>query len=356
MKESTTSISLPRNPINEDLGFGGKMNLASKLLSLSLLLLTASSVSSSDLKGFNPAAIAPEAACNFIPPNNQRFPIRPNSGQLSQNTFNQIIKTAEAVYDPMFVQAGLGRFKILPLWENDDVNAKAFVCDPEKMPNGVALGNPLFNCNKVLTTAPNVKVKSRVVEMYGGLARHPLMTAEGFLLVICHEIGHHLGGAPRYPNSELSTEGQSDYFSTSKCARQILSRVNNNDAWVRAANVPLEVRIPCQNSFPNNALQSAICMRSSMGGLSLARVLASFKSDWRLVGFSKKDTNVVAQTYPGHPAAQCRLDTYFSGALCRASENVSFDGKDYRRGSCFQKNLRELGTRPECWFKPTLPL
>lgn len=336
--------------MNKSEFFGGKM--IKKLLVIALAVVSTSAVSKKDV---TQVAIS-EPGCNFIPANNQKFPIRPNSGQMTENTFRQIIQTAETIYDPLFIKAGYGRFKILPLWNNNDVNARAFVCDPKSMPNGVSSESPIANCNKLLQTAPNVHVKTRVVEMFGGLARHPLMTPEGFLLVICHEIGHHMGGAPRYPNSELSTEGQSDYFSTSKCARQILSRVNNNDAWVRAANVPLEVRVPCQNTFPNNSLQASICMRSSMGGLSLARVLASFRGDWKQVGFAKKDPTIVAQTYPGHPAAQCRLDTYFSGALCRASENVSFDPVDYRRGSCFQTNLRTLGARPECWFKPALPL
>jgi len=33
------------------------------------------------------------------------------------------------------------------------------------------------------------------VAMFGGLARHPQMTEDGFAVVVCHELGHHLGGA-----------------------------------------------------------------------------------------------------------------------------------------------------------------
>ena len=32
------------------------------------------------------------------------------------------------------------------------------------------------------------------VVIYGGLARHPLLTLDGLTAVICHEVGHHLGG------------------------------------------------------------------------------------------------------------------------------------------------------------------
>jgi hypothetical protein len=38
--------------------------------------------------------------------------------------------------------------------------------------------------------------------MFGGLARHELVTDDGFMMVVCHETGHHLGGAPRYNGTE----------------------------------------------------------------------------------------------------------------------------------------------------------
>jgi hypothetical protein len=288
--------------------------------------------------------------CNFIPQNKMRFPVRP-SGHISELTFKQIIRSAEAVYDPIFKQSGYGQFKILPLWNDDTVNAVAYTCDPAKLPNGVAVNN----CNKVLTTSENYKIKTRVVEMYGGLARHPYMSAEGFLLVICHEIGHHLGGVPRYANSLLSSEGQADYFSTSKCARQILSRVSNNANWVRAAKIPLEVRIACQNSFPKDINQAMICMRSSVGGLSLARVLGSIKStDWKTITFANADKKQVQQTFLSHPEAQCRLDTYFAGALCGMSQDSQFSGTDYRAGACTPQRFQKTGSRPSCWFKDPL--
>lgn len=35
------------------------------------------------------------------------------------------------------------------------------------------------------------------VHINGGIARSKGMTDDGFALIVCHEIGHHLGGAPR---------------------------------------------------------------------------------------------------------------------------------------------------------------
>lgn len=50
------------------------------------------------------------------------------------------------------------------------------------------------------------------VAILGGLIRHNAMGVEGIGLVLAHELGHHFGGTPTYPNSPLSCEGQSDYW------------------------------------------------------------------------------------------------------------------------------------------------
>ena len=63
------------------------------------------------------------------------------------------------------------------------------------------------------------------VNMYGGLARHPLVTVDGFMMVVCHELGHHIGGAPRkggWGSVWASNEGQADYFAGLKCMRRVL--------------------------------------------------------------------------------------------------------------------------------------
>ena len=36
-----------------------------------------------------------------------------------------------------------------------------------------------------------------IIRVLGGLARHHLMTEDAFILVLCHEMGHHIGGAPK---------------------------------------------------------------------------------------------------------------------------------------------------------------
>jgi hypothetical protein len=53
----------------------------------------------------------------------------------------------------------------------------------------------------------------RRVTVYGGLARHPRITASGFALILAHETGHHLGGKPLDPDLRWPTwQGQADFW------------------------------------------------------------------------------------------------------------------------------------------------
>jgi len=67
--------------------------------------------------------------------------------------------------------------------------------------------------------------------MFGGLARHETMTPDGFATVVCHELGHHLGGVPKkfswFGNSWASNEGQADYFGIMKCLRKMFEHEDN---------------------------------------------------------------------------------------------------------------------------------
>ncbi len=56
----------------------------------------------------------------------------------------------------------------------------------------------------------------RRVTVYGGLVRHPAITAPGLALMLAHETGHHLGGAPRDPDLRWAAwQGQADFWAAS---------------------------------------------------------------------------------------------------------------------------------------------
>ena len=191
-----------------------------------------------------------------------------------------------------------------------------------------------------------------VIEMFGGLARHSAITKDAFTLVACHEIGHHIGGAPVYNDASMgwaSTEGQSDYFATAKCLRKVFQKEDNQQI-VEQMKIDPTVQRECnqKHSDPN---EQAICKRISMAGLSGASMFAVIQNQ-PMPKFDTPDPAVVGQTYESHPQYQCRLDTYFNGAVCDVSEDIDFSSTDPQIGACNQAANKNYGFRPLCWYKP----
>lgn len=261
---------------------------------------------------------------SILPPNDLQIPSSITETGLSFEQYNQVIDKVEAVYRKEIENRGI-KFTINRLWESPTVNAGTLQ-----------------------------KNKEWVVNLYGGYARHPLITEDAYTLVFCHELGHHLGGTPRKILSSTklpgwpSTEGQSDYFASSKCMRKVLLNENNIEV-IAELDIPKEVRSLCRESFkkPNEA---AICMRTALAGLVTASISASV-GEKEVPRFNLKDTNVVDSTFEGHPAPQCRLDTYFQGALCRVHYSLPFSPTDETIGACHELTGHSEGLRPECWFK-----
>ena len=203
---------------------------------------------------------------------------------------------------------------------------------------------------------------------FGGLARHDAVTADGFMGVICHEIGHHLGGYP-HRTSWASNEGQSDYYATTKCLKavwkgqessKVLQKMYDNIEVLEALeSVDLSsfhyAVERCKESFQSKGkARVALCARSAMGGLSLARLFAS--GGGVLPSIEKKSSHKVARTYHAHPEAQCRFDTYFAGSLCRKEFKGEVGQVDKRDGFCHRNEEKaeyREHARPRCWYKPS---
>jgi hypothetical protein len=240
---------------------------------------------------------------------------------MTEYRFNKIIYKADAVYATIIKEMG-GKLKGGSKWSTETVNANA--------------RRGWFGTWKV--------------NIYVGLARHELVTHDAFAMVVCHELGHHIGGAPKVGGAMAwaANEGQSDYFGTLKCFRRIYES-DNNVAAVEKMIIPAIVTEKCSESFtlPNDI---ALCERSSMAGQSLANLLGSLRSSG-LTKFETPDTSVVSSTNNKHPAAQCRLDTYFQGALCNKRLNDDVSQSDATIGTCNTSTGDTVGVRPSCWYK-----
>ena len=197
---------------------------------------------------------------------------------LSQDQFNSIIKAAKSIYDP----AAKARNETLVInanWNDSTVNA---------------------NCSRSFGTV--------TVNMYGGLARRPEVTPEGFALVLCHELGHAYGGEPYIrPWDQIAAEGQADYFGAQTCLAKVLPLIAYDPASL-SPDEYMQSRCHAMGNYDT-------CVRQLEAGMSLGRLLASMKKS-DVPNYQSPDPTVVPKTLTSYPATiQCRLDTYHNGAL-----------------------------------------
>ena len=272
-----------------------------------------------------------EHLCNLIAPENEIYIPRglKSAGGINEAEFNKVIDETEELYTEFIKEQYGGTLQIERKWDDGTVNAYA-----------QRLG------------------KVYKVSMFGGLARHPEATSDGFRAVLCHEIGHHIGGAPKRTSwwggaMWASNEGQSDYYATSKCLKkyfetdlqETVKRYNK-----ASTKEQLFAKAECDKIF-NNVDEAAMCYRASEAGKSLARLLGSLRNNAD-VKYDTPDPAVVSSTDHNHPKAQCRLDTYFQGALCDKDYTLLPSATDATTGYCVRKDNYYTGVRPLCWYKP----
>lgn len=237
---------------------------------------------------------------------------------ISESQFQSVLLSVEKIYSPIVKSMG-ATLEINRLWSSEEVNAFA-----------------------------SRKQNIWRVDMHGGLARHSAITTDGLALITCHEVGHHLGGSPRYNRDWASVEGQSDYFATLKCLRKVFEA--EMPEW--NGSVDRVAQEKCDAAFGSRTLNSKLCGRIAMAGKSAAS-LSQALGGGAAPRFDIKDPSVVSSTMESHPKTQCRMDTYFNGSLCRTSHTNDVGATDPLKGVCKNTVAEEYGARARCWYKPT---
>ncbi len=243
-----------------------------------------------------------------------------NRSGIDKEMFNQILDELEIEFKEEAIDA-YPMFEIKKLWDEGTVNAFA---------SG-----------------------SGVLHFYGGLARHPLMTPESFILVACHEMGHIIGGFPRTTSryaAKLSPEGQADYFATLKCARRLFSKEYGKKIETK---IPDELDRKCLKSHANSKDYN-ICVRTIVASLKLGEILVSLTPNYGPIELSSKPLPAVNKTHFSYPSNQCRLETFFAGAFCDRSVEEKIQNEDEISGVCHKASGDLIGMRPECWFKSSV--
>ena len=260
----------------------------------------------------------------FLPENNLQIPVgtsfRGQATGISEAQFNSILDRMASLYTAEIKSHG-GKYVIDRRWTDATVNAYA-----------------------------TQSGGTWTIEMFGGLARYKGMTEDGFAAVACHETGHHLGGAPKFSDMDWGTvEGGADYYATLKCLKRYMDADDNEKIVAGMSPDPVGVKA-CNDQWTNRH-DVLVCIRATEAGIVLGRVLQSLGGE-KDVHLDTPDPAVVAATDPDHPAAQCRLDTYFNGSLCTVPVSQLQSETDAKQGSCYDANLTPRGLRPRCWFKP----
>jgi hypothetical protein len=261
----------------------------------------------------------------FVPENDLNIPVtRAQVGGINEQDFNAVLDIVQNYYAPVIASKG-GHLRIDRRWTDGTVNASA-----------------------------DRQGSDWVLHRYGGLARHQVMTKDGFLLVACHETGHHLGGAPKisswFFSDWASNEGEADYFATLKCLRHVFTDADNEE-FVKNNTIDPVLKAKCENGFSNNPDRN-LCMRSGTAGLVGAKLFQALRKEKNPPRFETPDPHKVSQMDDNHPGTQCRLDTYYNGSVCFADRNSELNDADPNPGSCSEFNGNVDGNRPRCWFMP----
>jgi len=239
---------------------------------------------------------------------------------ITEAQYNEALDLIEAFYSPYFKNHFNASLVVDRLWESTAINAYAYQ-----------------------------RLDQWHVEMHGGIARHPDQNPWGFLLVACHEVGHHIGGAPKKFLTWASSEGQSDYFAGLSCFRHVLRAGIPN--WP-VTKIDQAVISACGQQFPGRDEQK-ICQLASMGAFGLAHLMGGLKTVPVKPKFETPDANEIESTADNHPHPQCRLDTYFQASLCPTSAPPHLITENAKIHTCWADQGMATGTRRRCWFQPT---
>ena len=241
----------------------------------------------------------------------------------SEKKFHKTIDQLENSFSGEINAYG-AELRVVRDWENSELNAQAF-----------RSGKEFF------------------IKLYGGLFRYETITPDAYRLIICHELGHLIGGAPTFkPRNDGSSEGQADYFSTAKCFRKLIRGEDHSRGIERKPIHPMALG-KCEESFPLKSEDYQICLRTSLATESLARTFKSLGELDTLPQLDTPDPYIRTFTlFNGYPNAQCRVDTLFAGSLCTKAESElnDFDLQNYHQGNCNQDEGYSEGVRPACWY------
>ncbi len=205
--------------------------------------------------------------------------------------------------------------------------------------------------------ASDSKNDKKLLYIAGGFARTEKYPKDGVAIALCHEMGHHLGGFPKFKTPKFawaSVEGQSDYYATLKCLR-VLWKDDPQNLKIDLAQLPKRVQESCQTQFYQED-DYRICARTVLAAETSALTFYKGRSveEVKKFGLKTHDKVKVKENFYVANRPQCRLDTFVQGALCDTAVTDELSDKDETKGACHKVNGDKIGMRPRCWFLPAM--
>lgn len=146
-----------------------------------------------------------------------------------------------------------------------------------------------------------------------------------FAQIICHELGHHIGGDREIDKivlkkTGLFAEGQADYWSTNICLKKYYQK---EKLFIRNIKIPQDLADKCDAQYHSED-DKLICYKTVETSLKVGLYLTTaIPPDYTKKAMPYKKEHFI---FFDHPDAQCRLDTFLAGVF---SED-----------------------RPRCWYNP----
>lgn len=239
---------------------------------------------------------------------------------IEEKDFWDLIQFVYDIYKPVFAAVRTQENETVSWWIEGNWQEKSATITSTK--DKV----PPYNWNKWIT------------RINGGIARHPFVTKDAFMLALCHEIGHLLGGAPLKDYTTFSTEGQADYYATHVCARKVFGKMEKKRKLIK-----LGVKLDQCDKFFDNEYEVNVCYRTIFAAQALSEYLKVLSKELRDTELSITDKFEPKYTVQLHSSSQCRLDTFVAGHHC---DKIWDDKKIPLNKNAVCRN------RPKCWYIP----
>lgn len=150
-----------------------------------------------------------------------------------------------------------------------------------------------------------------------------VLTSDAYVLILCHELGHGIGGLAISQSAKTSVEGQADYYAVNSCFKKIFSNAKDNEAFVKMNTIDADLLMWCKRHVTDTDAYNW-CLRAGMASLSLTKsnelATAHLNSPTPKITTPDCSQNVLKFSFARsiksqHPSNQCRLDTYMRALI-----------------------------------------